>query len=155
MSTELYLPRVIEKKKREPRPKITWTCEMVETLRNEFPTSFNKELAKKLGVSWRSLVRKARELGIEKEANFIESRRPEIVKMIARVRKANPKQTGKGFVVPNSEQYRFKAGHVPRMKHDRGLIDKVHKTRNETIKRERIRIKYGLPRITKLNLQTA
>ena len=41
---------------------ITWTPEMIETLVAEFPFAYNRVLAKKLGISMRTLIRKAREL---------------------------------------------------------------------------------------------
>ena len=43
---------------------------MITRLKTEYPTQYNKELAAELGVSWRSLVRKARELGVEKRTRF-------------------------------------------------------------------------------------
>jgi len=117
-----------------------------------FPFEFNKDIAKDLGVSWRSLVRKARELGLEKQEGFLDKKRGEIVKLILKVRKQNPAQTGKGFVIPNSEQYRFKKGHVPRIKTDPELAKRIRDKRNETIRRDRLRRKYGLSPITKLKL---
>jgi hypothetical protein len=122
---------------------------MLETIKQKYSTEYNKVLAKQLGISWRTLVRKARELGLEKEPNFIEKRRADIVKMIAKVRKPSPLQARKGFVVPNSEQYRFKKGHTPRMATDPELVARVHAKRNETIRRDRIRSRIGLSRLTK------
>jgi hypothetical protein len=150
---ELYLPPIIQKPTKRPyRPKIVWTEEMLSELKQRFPYEFNKNIAKDFGISWRSLVRKARELGLEKEANFLNTKRPEIVKLIAKVRRHNPAQQGKGFAIPNSEPYRFKKGHTPRIAWDIELRERVHKKRNETIRRDRIRIKYGLTRISKLKL---
>lgn len=146
------IPKNIVQPKPKRRFKIDWTPPMVEELTRRFPTDFNKDIAKDLGVSWRSLVRKARELGLEKEDGFLEKKRGEIVKLIAKVRKPNPAQTGKGFVIPNSEQYRFKKGDIPRIKTDPELVKRIHDKRNETIRRDRLRRKYGLSPITKLKL---
>jgi hypothetical protein len=81
---ELYLPPIIQKPTKRPyRPKIVWTEEMLSELKRRFSNEFNKDIAKSLGVGWRSLVRKARELGLQKEDNFLNTKRPEIVKLIA------------------------------------------------------------------------
>jgi len=124
---------------------------MLDTLNAKFSTSYNKELAKKIGVSWRSLVRKARELGIEKEPGFLETHRQEITSMAVKANH-NPNTGNKGWSVPGGENHRYGKGHVPSMKTDRKVVEKVRNKRNETIKRERFRVQYGLPQKTKLNL---
>lgn len=148
---ELYLPHAPEKK-RPPRPRIIWTDEMITIVREQFPLTFNKELAAQLGVSWRSLIRKARELGIEKEPGFLDKNRETITRM--GVEKNYNKYTGcKGWSVPNSEATRFKPGNISAMVTNPDVVQKVRKTRNETIRRERIRIRLGLTRLTNLNLK--
>ena len=150
---ELQLSPIVEGK-RPPRRTagIEWTAEMLETLNNKFPVTFNKELAEELGVSWRTLVRKARELGIEKEIGFLDKRREAITKMAQTARPENPTKGQKGWSVPGSEKYRFKKGHIPAMKTDSELVERVRQTRNETIRREKIRLKIGLEPMTKLKL---
>lgn len=137
--------------KRPYRPTIKWTNEMIAKLRAEFPVRFNRELANDMGISWRSLVRKARELGIEKEEGFLDKNRTAIVVMIKKVRRPNPTKGMKGWSVPNSEQYRYKKGNVSIMS-DPERHRKAQEKRNATIRSERIRIKYGLPQQTKLKL---
>jgi hypothetical protein len=145
-------PVVLVKSKRKARPKIEWTAEMIAKLKTDYPCRFNKDVAKELGIGWRSLVRKARELGVEKEPDFLDINRSKIVQLIAAVRKPNPSQACKGFIIPNSEKYRFKKGHVPPTKTDGELVKRIHEKRNDTIRRERLRMRYGLSRITKLKL---
>lgn len=146
---ELYLPPI----KTQKRPfRIVWSGEMIKTLQVKFPFIFNRELAKELKVSMRSLIRKARELGLEKEPGFLSKNRALITQMA--VANNHNKYTGqKGWSVPNSEATRFKKGQSSRMKTDPAVVEKVHLTRNETIKREKIRIRYGLSRLTRLNLK--
>jgi hypothetical protein len=145
---ELYLP---PPRKRQTT-KINWTPKMLETLKTKFPVTFNRQLCKELGVSQRSMIRKARELGIEKVPGFLEINRETIIKMA--VANNHNKYTGvKGWCVPNSEAHRFKKGQVSLMKNNPELVQKVREKRNQTIKRERIRIRLGLPRLTKLNLK--
>ena len=147
---ELHLPLAPRKK----RPhKIKWTPEMITRLKTEYPTQYNKELAAELGVSWRSLVRKARELGVEKEPGFLEKRRTEIQKMAVEAKAPQPTKGKKGWCVPNSEATRFQPGNISPMKTDPEVVKKVRSKRNETIRRERIRLKIGLKPLTKLKLK--
>lgn len=44
---------------------------MLSVLRRYFPNTRNEEVAEMLGVSPRTVVRKARELGIYKDADFV------------------------------------------------------------------------------------
>lgn len=126
---------------------------MLNRLKNEFPTRYNRVLAADLGVSMRSLIRKARELGIEKEAGFLDKRRNEISRMANEAKPPNPTKGKKGWCVPNSEATRFKPGQPSRMKTNPDLVQKVRRKRNETIRRERIRLKIGLKPLTKLKLK--
>ena len=47
--------------------RIYWSTAMLDYLRRHFPTTLNDELAECLGVSPRTMIRKARELGLEKD----------------------------------------------------------------------------------------
>lgn len=47
--------------------RIYWSKDMTDYLRRHFPTTLNDELAGCLGVSPRTLIRKARELGLQKD----------------------------------------------------------------------------------------
>lgn len=129
--------------------KIEWTPAMLDELTRRFPTEFNKDIAASLGVSWRSVVRKARELGLEKVENFHTITGKERGRRAHAKRKHNPSQMGKGFVIPGSEVYRFKNGHTPRIAWDTELVNRIHAKRNDTIARDRLRKKYGMSRLTK------
>lgn len=56
------------------RPPIKWTEQKIKMLTDFFPIMFNEPLAKMLGVSLRTLERKARELGLEKPADYRQKR---------------------------------------------------------------------------------
>lgn len=133
--------------------KVEWTAEMLGTLKNEFPSSFNRDLATKLGISMRTLIRKARELNVEKEESFLEKRRSQITEMARKAHPGQPTKGIKGWSVPGGEKYRFKKGHIPAMKTDPTLVAKVHAKRNDTIRLEKLRLKYGLRTKTKLKLK--
>ena len=50
--------------------RIFWNRQMLDTLRRDFATTPNEELAGVLGVSVRTMIRKARELGLEKDRQW-------------------------------------------------------------------------------------
>ena len=144
---ELYLPPILPKKQRTNG--INWTMEMILKLQKKFPTTYNATLATELNISMRTLIRKARELGLEKEPNFFEIRRKEISVKAKKARRPNPTKGMKGWCVPNSEKTRFKKGQPSKMKTDPELVKRVHITRNETLRRDKIRRKLGLEPLTK------
>lgn len=125
---------------------------MIEKLINEFPYRFNRVLASELGVSPRSLIRKARELRIEKEPGFLEKNRDVITRMAVEAHPPQQTKGKKGWSVPNSEHTRFKKGSISVMAIDPDVVEKVRRSRNKTIRREKLRIKYGLPQKTRLKL---
>lgn len=146
---ELYLP---PKQKRDTHQK-NWTPEMIRTLTELFPVTYNKVLAAQLGISKSTLIRKARQLMLEKEAGFLDDRRNEINIMAVEAHPPHPHKGEKGWHVPNSEHTRYKPGHIPSMATDPELRIRVHTTRNKTIRRDRIRSKLGLSPLTKMNLK--
>ncbi|SFK99302.1 hypothetical protein SAMN05216357_11052 [Porphyromonadaceae bacterium KH3CP3RA] len=148
---ELSLPVVAKPKRRTAG--IEWTDEMIEFITSKFATSFNRDLADELGVGMRTMIRKARELGLEKEPGFLDKKRKEISQMAKEARSPNPTKGQKGWSVPGGEKYRFKPGHVPAMKDNPELIERVHRKRNETIRNEKFRLKVGLEPETKLRLK--
>lgn len=144
---ELFLSKPT---KRDCRKK-NWTPEMIRIITEKYPVTFNKDLAAELGVSWRTLVRKARELNINKEPGFLEIRRPVISAMASKSRPENPTKGMKGWCIPGGEKYQYKPGHIPATKTDPEVAARAHKTRRETLRRDRIRMKLGLSRLTKIN----
>lgn len=133
--------------------KINWTEDMITAVIERFPVSYNKELAAELHISWRSLVRKARELGIDKEPGFLDNRRDDISRRALEAHPPNMYKGRKGWCVPGSDRYWFQKGRESVMKTDPEVRQRAHAKRNNTIRRERIRIHLGLTRLTKLNLK--
>ena len=152
MATYELTGPIIPRKKRNSK-KIEWTPDMEQIIIDEFPVTYNKVLAQKLGVSWRSLVRKAREMGINKEEGFLDKRRDEITAMGIEAHPPHPHKGDKGWNIPNSEYTRFKTGQPSLMKSNRELVEKVRTRRNETIARDRRRLRLGLRPLTKLKLK--
>lgn len=50
---------------------LAWSPQMLSDLRRFFPTTLNQELAEILGVSPRTLIRKARQLGLQKDPTWL------------------------------------------------------------------------------------
>ncbi len=132
--------------------KTEWTEEMIEKLKAEFPFRFTRDIGKEMNISSRTVIRKARDLGIEKEEGFLEKNRASITKLATAALPPNPYKGIKGWQVPNGEAYQFKKGNVSPMK-DEKIKKKAINSRNETIRKEKLRIKYGLTRKTKLKLR--
>lgn len=131
------------------RKKTIWSTEMIQKLMTEFPNRFSRDIGKDLGISIRTVIRKARELGLEKEDSFLDKNRELITQLATDAHPPNPNKGNKDFRIPGGEKFQFKKGQ-PRPSVD---YNKIHQKRNETIRKERIRIKYGLPQKTKLNLK--
>ena len=92
---------------------IVWTPEQLKLLRDHFPTMFNGPLAAWIGVSVRTMIRKARELGLEKRPGFLEDRRRDI-QQLAREALRRSGKTGGRFQkgIRNNPAGEFKPGHI-------------------------------------------
>lgn len=91
---------------------VFWNKDMLDYLKQHFATTLNEELAGCLGVSPRTMIRKARELGLEKDKVWLrgiyEERR--IMATAIAKRKGNPGGFPKG--VCSYPEGAFKKGHV-------------------------------------------
>lgn len=128
--------------------KTAWTPEMIKKLTNEFPYRFSRDIGKDLGLSIRTVIRKAREFGLVKEDNFLDKNRIKISELATKAKPPNPMKGVKGWSVPGGEKFQFKPGQI------RPPVDynKIRETRNETIRKEKLRIKYGIKQKTNLRL---
>lgn len=87
---------------------IFWSPQMISDLKRYFPTTLNEELAGILNVSPRTMVRKARELGLEKDKVWLraiwEERR--LMAHVESKRRGYPGSFKKGNMI--GVEYRFK-----------------------------------------------
>lgn len=92
---------------------IEWTPQMLKLLHDFFPIMFNEPLAKWIGVSQRTLIRKARELGIEKEPGFLEKRKADIQRKAGEALRRRGDREGTWFKkgVRANPDGEFKPGH--------------------------------------------
>lgn len=92
---------------------IVWTDEQLKLLRTYFPIMFNRPLAKWIGVSMRTLIRKARELGLEKKPGFLQDRKRDIQRLSGdAIRASDHKNTRFKKGVHSNPAGEFKPGHV-------------------------------------------
>lgn len=91
--------------------RIRWSEAMLSYLKRNYATTKNAELVEYLGISLRTLIRKARELGLEKDREwFVEVSRQNIgIALIACRSKGWPGHFKKG--VRNHPDSEFKKGH--------------------------------------------
>jgi len=125
-------------------------------LLKHFKNTNNGQLARKLGISESSLHRLARKHGLKKTRQFMKKTQ----RATADAAKASHLKHGtyppKGYVIPRSEEYRFKKGETPRSRlgkrKDEARIAKAVETRKKTYRLERARALFGLERKTKLHV---
>ena len=122
------------------RKGIVWSPRMLKLLADYFPTMFNKPLARWIGVSERTLIRKARELGLNKAEGFLETRRADIQELAAdalrRGYRSGRIQGGFPKGVHSNPAGEFKKGHVEsaetKAKRSASLRRTFAKKRNQT-----------------------
>lgn len=108
---------------------IYWSRQMLDDLRSMYPTTFNYDLAHILGVSSRTMIRKARELGLEKDREWLRGVYRENVRVACCLNKVhgNKGQFKKG--VRSSPDTEFKSGRR------KPLTDEQEAKRRESLKR--------------------
>ena len=89
-----------------------WTPEQLKILKEHYATMFNKPLAKWIGISMRTMQRKARELGLQKKPDFLIERKKDIVQLLSEAQKRSTK-TSTRFKKGqrNNPSGEFKPGH--------------------------------------------
>ena len=92
--------------------RIFWNQQMLSFLKSNYATMLNCELAEWLGVSQRTMIRKARELGLEKNANWLKGIWDEnrLMARSASKTKGYPGTFQKGMHASPATE--FKKGHV-------------------------------------------
>jgi hypothetical protein len=136
--------------------KIVLTPEQESWLKNHFKHTKNDDIARRLGISVRSVNRIAGELGLKKSWQFIRQTQLNTATKMNESNRINGTYPPKGYVIPNREKTYFRKGekmsdrlgsktYAERIKNN---AESVAKTR----RLEKARALYGLPRQTKLNV---
>jgi len=110
-----------------------WSNEDIAYLKEHFPNKWNRDLAKHFGLGMRTIIRKARELGLEKAPDF-----RDYIDFTSFNKGIPPKNKGlpqSMFASPEgmekSKYHYFKKGHVPANKTNPDVAKKIWKTRKQ------------------------
>lgn len=96
--------------------KIKLSQEQIWWLKRNFKDMRNEICAVYLGISLRSVVRIARCYGLKKTPQFMKECQTYSSNKAKESHLRNGTYPPKGFIVPGSEKYRFKPGHLPHKK---------------------------------------
>lgn len=157
MSYILYDPEAPVITPRRPKrdcTKIVLTDEQQQWLRDNYATTLNKDCAAHLRISESSLHRWARQLGLTKDPDWFHALVLERCRMMAAVNRGSG-NSGKNNLRGGIET-RFRSGQTNIERYgeekERQRIAKAAATRRETIRKERMRVRWGLPQETKLRV---
>lgn len=137
--------------------KIILTPTQERWLVRHFKHTKNDEIRSRLGLSHSTLHRFARELGLTKSRQFMKKCQTATTQAawVANRRKGWPP---KGYIIPRSRECGFQKGvtSLERLgsKREAERIRKAAESRRATVRKERLRIRWGLEKKTKLKLVT-
>lgn len=136
--------------------KIVLSDKQLAYLDRHFKNTKNAELAAKLGISWRSVVRIARKRGLEKTPQFRRKCQRACADAAIVSHLTHGTYPPKGYKIPGSEKGQFKPGETPRhrlgKRKDEARIKKAAATLAKTRKLEHARWVWGLDQQTNLRV---
>jgi hypothetical protein len=136
--------------------KITLTEEQERWLVRHFRHTRNEEIGERLGISQSSLHRLARELGLTKSRQFVRKMQRNAADKAKASHLRNGTYPPKGYRIPRSEEFQFKAGVTPveRLgnRRERKRIERSAESRRKTFREEKARALFGVPRKTRLRV---
>lgn len=136
-----------------PHNKIVLADEQVAWLKDNYATTLNDTIRKRLGISMRTLNRLAKTFGLSKDPAVIEVLRCEKITAEARKRSLLGKYKGHP---ENGLKTRFKTGYKARERFGEEKFAEMHRktveTRRKTYIEERARVTFGLPQRTKMRV---
>lgn len=128
-------------------------------MREHFGSTKNAEVAEYLGISPRTAVRIARDMGLEKHPDFIKAMQLNASKHGARVNIANGGNAGTRNLLLYGKAYQFKKGERQKDKMSAEAFNDMHRRigeqRKKTIRAERRRVLFGLEQKTNLRVVQA
>lgn len=136
--------------------KIVLSEKQEKWLVKHFKHTKNKEIAERLGIAEVSLHRIARRMGLTKSKQFVAKCQAEAMEKAATSNRLHKRYPPKGYIIPNSEQYRFRKGETSLQRlgkrREAERAAKAAATRRATWKSEKARAAFGLPQRTKLRV---
>lgn len=116
----------------------------------------NEDILARLGVSVSTLYRIVRELGLGKSPQHLRKCQEHAARKARESHLANGTYPPKGYVIPGSENYRFRPGesNKDRMpsKKLKEMYRRIGEVRKETVRKERRRVLFGLDQKTNLRV---
>ena len=148
-------PVITPRRPKRDTTKITLTPEQEAYLREHYHNTLNKDLAAHCGFSEGTLHRFARAMGLKKDPDWFHALVLDRCRMMAAGNRG-PGNHGKKNLLIYGAKSRFKKGQTNIERHgeekERQRIAKAAATRRETIRKERMRVNWGLPQETKLRV---
>ena len=136
--------------------KITLTPEQEGWLVKHFRHTRNDEIGERLGISQSSLHRFARELGLTKTRQFMRKVQRNAADKAKESHLRNGTYPPKGYRIPRSEEFQFKAGVTPverlGKRRERKRIERSAESLRKTRREEKARMLFGVPRKTRLRV---
>jgi hypothetical protein len=136
--------------------KTVLTDKQLDYLVRHFKDTDNEYLAMKLGISETVLHRFARRFGLKKTRAHMRQMQRETAAAAKASHLAHGTYPPKGYIIPRSEEFRFKKGESSRKRwgraKERRRIEKAAASRRETVQDERMRVRMGLPQLTKMKV---
>ena len=138
--------------------KMTLTDEERVWMEEHFAHTKNEEVACRLGVSLRTAVRLAREMGLEKSAEFVRAMQANAVKHAVRANRGQG-NAGKANLLKHGKAYQFKPGIGNKDRLSAEALSEMYRrsaeTRKRTVMAERRRVAFGLEQQTALRVTKA
>ncbi len=133
--------------------KITLTDKQLDYLVRHFKDTDNEYLAAALDISESTLHRFARQYGLTKTKAHVRQMQREAAAAAKVSHLKHGTYPPKGYIIPGSEEHRFKPGHKEKASVKRRRLEKAHEARRQTVIQERMRIMRGEPQETKIRLR--
>lgn len=125
-------------------------------LQKHFKHTKNEDIARRLGISVRSVSRLADKRGLTKSWQFLKKVQLKAADAANESNRINGTYPPKGYQIPNKEKGYFKKGEKPidriGAKREAERIARSAQSRKETFRLEKARALFGLPRQTKLKV---
>ena len=127
-------------------------------MRKNFGTTKNADIADHLGISPRTIVRIARDMGLNKTSDFTKAMQQNAADCAAKANRGVGNR-GKENLLRYGKAYQFKKGERQKDKMSAEAFDAMHRhigeQRKKTIKAEKRRVIFGLEQKTKLRVVQA
>jgi len=121
-------------------------------LRKHFKNTKNDEIVARFGWSHSTLHRFARKMGLTKTKQFQNKCQQHAAARTNESNRLNGTYPPKGYIIPNSEKYRFKPGHKEKESVKRRRVAKAVETMRQIRKEEKARANWGFRQLTKLRV---